>query len=152
AHQDYPFALLVEKLQPQRDPSRSPLFQTMFVFQKTSVLRDEGLASFALGEAGARMELGGLSIESLSLPQRTAQFDLTLNVTESQKGLEATLEYNKDLFEAATIERMASHFQVLLEAITANPAEHLSSLPLLTPVERQQTLRQWNDTAAVYSS
>jgi natural product biosynthesis luciferase-like monooxygenase protein/amino acid adenylation domain-containing protein len=151
-HQDYPFALLVEKLQPQRDPSRSPLFQTMFVFQKTSVLRDEGLALFALGEAGARLELGGLSIESLSLPQRTAQFDLTLNVTETQKGLAATLEYNKDLFEAATIERMAGHLQVLLEAITTNPAAHLSSLPLLTPAERQQTIRQWNDTSAAYAS
>ncbi len=151
-HQDYPFALLVEKLQPQRDPSRSPVFQTMFVFQKTSVLKDEGLASFALGEAGARMDLGGLSVESLSLPQRIAQFDLTLNVTETQNGLAATLEYNKDLFEAATIERMVGHFQVLLEAITANPAVRLSSLPLLTPAERQQTLIQWNDTSAAYPS
>jgi natural product biosynthesis luciferase-like monooxygenase protein/amino acid adenylation domain-containing protein len=150
-HQDYPFALLIEQLKPERDPSRSPLFQAMLVFQKAQLLEEEGLGSFTLGETGARMQLGGLSIESLALQQRVAQFDLTLTVTEIEKGLSATLEYNTDLFEAATIARMVEHFQILLNDIGTNPSRRISSFKLLTAEERQQLVK-WNDTAADFSA
>ena len=130
-HQDYPFSILVERLQATRDPSRSPLFQVMFSMHKARLLGDEGLSLFALGEAGARMNLGGLELESLPLKRRVAQFDLTLMVAEAGEELYATFEYNTDLFDAATIEQMAQSFQTLLEAVVANPAEKISRLPLL---------------------
>src|SRR5947209_155793 len=117
AHQDYPFALLVERLQPERDPSRSPLFQAMFVLQKSFLLDEEGLSAFALGEAGARMRLGELTLESHALEQRIAQFDLTLSMAEMGNGLGASFEFNTDLFEPQTIERMSAHFRALLQAI-----------------------------------
>ncbi|MET0646196.1 MAG: AMP-binding protein, partial [Pyrinomonadaceae bacterium] len=145
-HQDYPFALLVERLQPERDPSRSPLFQAAFVFQKTHLLEDEGVAAFAIGEAGARMNLGGLELESAPLPQHVTQFDLTLMLAEVNGGLSGSFHYNTDLFEAATITRMSGHFQNLLKGITANPALPLAELPLLAEAERRQTLIEWNDT------
>jgi amino acid adenylation domain-containing protein/non-ribosomal peptide synthase protein (TIGR01720 family) len=130
-HQDYPFSMLVERLQAARDPSRSPLFQVMFSMHKAHLPGDEALSLFALGEAGARMNLGGLELESLPLKRRVAQFDLTLMMAEAGEELYATFEYNTDLFDTTTIEQMAQSFQTLLDAVVANPAERISRLPLL---------------------
>jgi non-ribosomal peptide synthetase component F len=149
-HQDYPFSLLVERLQPNRDPSRSPVLQAMISFQKAPLLNEEGLTLFALGEAGAKIQLGGLSIESMALRQRVALFDLTLAVTEVDKGLIASVEYNTDLFDAAMIKRMIAHFCALLEEVVANPSIRISALPLLTKSERRQVLVEWNDTSNDY--
>jgi amino acid adenylation domain-containing protein len=145
-HQELPFALLVERLQPERDPARSPLFQAMFGLHKAQTVYEEGLASFALGETGARMEVGGLLLESYGLRQRVAQFDLTLTVAELGAGLAASLEYNADLFDAATIGRMAGHFERLLEAAADDPRRRVSRLPLMTEPERERLLREANDT------
>jgi amino acid adenylation domain-containing protein len=147
-HQDFPFSLLVERLQPERDPARSPLFQAMFGLHKAQTAYEEGLASFALGETGARMEVGGLLLESYGLRQRVAQFDLTLTVAELGGGLAASLEYNADLFDASTPERMAGHFVRLLEGVAEDPRRRLSRLPLLTEGERARLLYGLNDTRA----
>ncbi|MUG96207.1 amino acid adenylation domain-containing protein [Scytonema sp. UIC 10036] len=149
-HQDYPFALLVKRLQPVRDPSCSPLFQTMFVLEKAHLQKQESLASFALGVAGARMHMGELEMESMALDVRVAQFDLTLMMAEVGEELIASLEYNTDLFEADTIARMAGHFQTLLESIVTNPRQSISTLPLLTPAEKHQMLVEWNNTKTDY--
>jgi amino acid adenylation domain-containing protein len=149
-NQDYPFTLLVERLQPIRDPSRSPLFQVMFVLQKAYLLNEEGLTLFALGETGARMNLGRLELESFPLEQRVTQFDLTLVMAEVDEGLTALFEYNADMFDASTIHRMVGHFLTLLEGIVANSRQHLSDLPLLTEVERHQLVVEWNDTRSEY--
>jgi acyl-CoA synthetase (AMP-forming)/AMP-acid ligase II/acyl carrier protein len=121
AHQDYPFTLLVQRLQPDRDASRTPLFQAMFVMQQAHLMRDEGLASFALGEAGGRIKLGELVLESVAIEQRAALFDLRLSMTETGETLAASLEYNTDLFDAATMKHMALHFEQLLASIAAAP-------------------------------
>src|SRR5829696_6378643 len=128
-HQDYPFSILVERLQAARDPTRSPLFQVMFSMHKAH-LGDEGLSLFALGEAGARINLGGLELTSVPLKQRVAQFDLTLVMAEAGEELYATFEYNTDLFDATIIEQIAQNFRTLLDAIVANPAETISRLPV----------------------
>jgi acyl-CoA synthetase (AMP-forming)/AMP-acid ligase II/acyl carrier protein len=121
AHQDFPFSLLVERLQPERDSSRSPLFQAMFILQKAHQLDREGLTSFTLGEAGARIKLGALEVESMALDQRISQFDLTLVMAEEGGALSGSLQFNTDLFYAATIERMVEHFKTLLEGIRGRP-------------------------------
>ncbi|MDM9382032.1 amino acid adenylation domain-containing protein [Chlorogloeopsis sp. ULAP01] len=149
-HQDYPFALLVERLQAVRDSRRSPIFQTMFVLEKAHLQNQESLAGFALGETGARMHLGELEMESLGLEQRVALFDLTLTMAEVNGELAASWEYNTDLFAAETISRMAGHYQTLLESIVANPAQCISTLPLLTSTESHQLLREWNRTQTDY--
>jgi natural product biosynthesis luciferase-like monooxygenase protein/FkbM family methyltransferase len=150
AHQDYPFQLLVEKLHPQRDASRSPIFQAAFILQRAHLLDEEGLASFALGETGAQMKLGKLRLESMVLEQRVAQFDLTLMMAEVDGALGASLQYNADLFDPATIRRLAQHFETLLESIAAGPAQTVSALSLLPQAERNQILRDWNETDAAY--
>jgi amino acid adenylation domain-containing protein len=150
-HQDYPFPLLVEQLQPIRDASRSPLFQVMFVFEKPYQLEKEGASSFVLGESEGRMELGELVLEPLPFSaQQEGQFDLTLVMVEVDGTLSASLDYNTDLFDASTIARMAGHFKTLLEGILENPEQRISELPLLTEQERYKLLVEWNDTESDY--
>ncbi|HXO28551.1 MAG TPA: AMP-binding protein, partial [Thermoanaerobaculia bacterium] len=170
AHQDYPFALLAERLGGERDPSRSPIFQAMFVFYQERRSAERGLGGFALGESGARLELGGgLTLESVRLPRRAAQFDLTLMLAESGDsgasgegrasgegerggdGLAASLVYNSDLFDGATAERMLGQLHTLAAAAVADPTCPIGELPWLSGGERQQLL-EWNDTAAAWPS
>ncbi|HYO99019.1 MAG TPA: MupA/Atu3671 family FMN-dependent luciferase-like monooxygenase, partial [Pyrinomonadaceae bacterium] len=148
--QDYPFPLLIERLQPVRDPSRSPLFQAMFLLQRLHRLEDHNVPMFVMGEAGARMELAGHEVESYALQERVAQFELELIMVEAEGTLSGALRYNTDLFDAATVARMTGHFQTLLESIVANPERRLADLPLLTDGERHQLLDAWNDTRADY--
>ncbi|HEY4426357.1 MAG TPA: amino acid adenylation domain-containing protein, partial [Pyrinomonadaceae bacterium] len=148
AHQEYPFALLVKQLQPERDPSRSPLFQAMFTLNKAQLAGEEAMGAFSLGEAGARMNLGGLPLESMRLEQRIAQFDLSLTTAEIGDELSASLEYNTDLFESATIKRLLGHFQTLLEGVVADPCARLDRLPLLNESERRLLIDEWSGTVA----
>nr|MDZ8007541.1 amino acid adenylation domain-containing protein [Nostoc sp. DedSLP05]MDZ8097380.1 amino acid adenylation domain-containing protein [Nostoc sp. DedSLP01] len=135
AHQELPFEMLVEALQPERNLSHPPLFQVMFVLQNAPT---------------SGVEIADLTINSLPTQNKTAKFDLTLLMYNSPAGLAGVWEYNTDLFDASTIERMAVHFQTLLEGIVANPEERISQLPLLTQVEQQQLLVEWNDTQVDY--
>ncbi len=150
-HQDYPLALLIERLQVTRDPSRSPLFQAMFVLQKSHLQDARGLASVAVGETGAEVRLGELVLESMALEQRTAQFDLTLMMAEEDGKLKGAFEYNTDLFEPRTIAHMAEHFATLLAGIAADAGQRLSELPLISQSERSQLLVDWNDTSTDYN-
>jgi amino acid adenylation domain-containing protein len=132
-HQDYPFALLVERLRPPRDPGRSPLFQTMFTLER----------SVARGTAE-------LLLEPIDLPPSASQFDLTLRCIERANGLIASWEYSRELFEPATIERLGRHFRRLLEAIVEDPDEHVGRLRLLADFELEQAIVAWNDTRAPF--
>ena len=134
-HQDLPFEVLLEELAPDRDVARAPLFEVMFVLENTPV--------------GA-LSLGGASIERLLVDSGTSKADLTLFLEETERGIEGALEYATDLFDAATIARMAGHFQVLVEGVVTHPDKRLSELPLLTPEERRTLLVTWNDTRAPY--
>ncbi len=151
-HQDYPFPTLVERLQPQRDPSRSPVFQVMFALQNAPSLpgtegQEQGLTAFAVGEAGAEVEVGGLRLQHLPLPQRVAQFDLTLSVGELDGGLAGTLDFNVDLFDRATAERMVRSFLTLLETAATEPGRRLSALPIVAEAEQALVLSDWNRPA-----
>nr|ADL59762.1 non-ribosomal peptide synthase [Nostoc sp. 'Peltigera membranacea cyanobiont'] len=138
AHQDLPFEMLVEKLQPDRDLSRNPLVQVMFSLQNAS-------QSF--------WDLPGLTIEKIFLPvDEMVRFDLEANYWEASGGLEGVWSYNADLFDAATITRIAQNFQTLLQAIVANPKARIAELPLLAIAERHQLLVEWNNTQVDYSS
>ncbi|WP_460408917.1 amino acid adenylation domain-containing protein [Pseudomonas amygdali] len=138
AHQDLPFEQLVEALQPQRDLSRSPLFQVAYNHQSE-------------GHNEAR-ELAGLRLEYQVSDKHTAQFDLALDTCERPNGLAASLTYATDLFDAATIERMAGHWCNLLNGMCRDANQRIADLPLLSVEERQDALRDWNPNLAVYPS
>jgi amino acid adenylation domain-containing protein len=145
-HQDFPFPLLVERLQPERDPGRSPLFQVMFVLQKAQLADGQELTACALGEPGAYANVGGLRLEIVPLEQRIAQFDLTLTMGEVGEAFVASFDYNVLLFDAATVARWARHFERLLAGIADHPAAQVSALSLMTPEEERQLTVVWNDT------
>lgn len=147
AHQDYPLPLLVERLNLARDPSRSPLFQVTFTLHKSPRPEDEALAALMMGDADTSLDLGGLSLKALPLPQQEGQFDLTLSVIKTGDHFSGALQYNTDLFDAATVERMATHFQVLLSGIVANPDAFIQDLPLLPEEEKGLILEQGNASA-----
>ncbi len=148
-HQDYPFALQVQDVQAERDASRSPVFQVMFALQKSHLRNDQSVAAFAVGDPGAQIPLGDVVLDSLALSQRSARFDLTLLMAETEEHLGASFEYNTDLFDATTIERLSQQFEQLLESIVTKPQTALSRLPLLSQQE-QQLLATWNDTQREY--
>jgi amino acid adenylation domain-containing protein len=146
-HQELPLALLVERLQPVRDPSRPPLFQAMFVLQRAQRAEEKPLGAFALGAAGATIDLGGVAVESRRFATRRTQLDLTLMMAEldDRTGiLGADLQYNPDLFDAATMERALGHFAAVIAGLVAQPQLRLSELPLLSAAERQQLEVEWN--------
>ncbi|MFE7111620.1 amino acid adenylation domain-containing protein [Streptomyces sp. NPDC057575] len=130
-HQDLPFERLVEELAPQRDLSRNPLFQTMFVLQNTPDSRS--------------WELPGLTVRQLDVSAQDSKFDFTLYATEAADGaLDGTVVYSTDLFDEATMVRLAGHFETLLAAVCATPDARLSKLPMLTAAERRTILGEWN--------
>ena len=135
ANQNVPFEKLVEELAPERDPGRNPLFQVMMVLQNA---------------ADSALKMPGLTIERSSVETGTAMFDLTLELEESAEGIAGSFEYNTDLFDEATVERMIGHFQTLLEGIVANPDGQIAGLSLLTDAERHQLLVEWNNTKTDY--
>ncbi|MFB1479128.1 non-ribosomal peptide synthase/polyketide synthase, partial [Corallococcus sp. RDP092CA] len=131
AHQDVPFEKLVEELQPQRSLSHAPLFQVMFALQQDVL---------------PHLKLSGVELSPYEVEAKTAKFDLTLSLTETASGLEGTLEYNTDLFEAATARRMTEHLRVLLESVVVRPMAKVSQFALMGAQERHQVLVAWNDT------
>ena len=149
-HEEYPFGLLVERLQLERDPSRTPLFQIMFSWQQSPLPQQPELSSFALGESGKQMDIGGLVLEPMPLDQPVAQFDLTLLMAEVGDELAGVMQYNTDLFDAATISSLAQHFQVLLAGIVSDPQKRVVDLQLLTPLDAKLLLKDFNDTVADY--
>ncbi|MCP4660215.1 MAG: amino acid adenylation domain-containing protein, partial [bacterium] len=132
AHQDLPFERLVEELRPERDLSRSPLFQVLFAVHRAR-----------------HRELGpDLPIRRVGVENRSAKFDLTLFLTETGSELVAGVSYATDLFDRVTIERLLAHLGRLLAAIVEVPERRLSELPLLARGEEHALLLEWNDTAS----
>ncbi|MBP0020803.1 MAG: amino acid adenylation domain-containing protein [Cyanobacteria bacterium SBLK] len=149
ANEDLPFDKVVDGVNPMRNLSHNPLFQVMFSFH------DSPLSDLTLPEL--ELEL----YEAIS--NQSAKFDLDVVViprseqrvgpgtaSDGSKGITMVWEFNGDIFDAATIERMMGHYQTLLENIIAQPEQHVSEFSLLAPQQQQQILVEWNDTQAEY--
>ncbi|HEU5415712.1 MAG TPA: LLM class flavin-dependent oxidoreductase, partial [Candidatus Angelobacter sp.] len=130
-HQEYPFSLLVEHLQPRRDPSHSPLFQVMFSFYRAGQPEHKGLEAFLLGVPGIELQVGDLKICSMALENRTAQLDLTLSLAEVEGELAGNLQLNEDVFDREAMSDVTRHYVSLLEAIAAAPDAPISDLSLV---------------------
>ncbi len=135
SHQDLPFEKVVAAVSPQRSLSYNPIFQVVFALQPNSE---------------SALKIPGLEIQTVKLGAATAKFDLFLSATETADGLSLTAEYSTDLFDAATVRRLMSHYRNLLEALVVNPNLRVSELPLLSEAERQQLLFDWNDTTTEF--
>jgi condensation domain-containing protein len=132
ANQDLPFEKLVEELRPQRTLSHSPLFQVMFDFGNALI---EPL----------QLRIGGLTIAPLHVENGTSKFEMTLFIREMGQQVVGKFEYNTDLFDAATIRRMSSHYQFLLAQVAANPQRRISSLSLIESSQKQEMINSFSD-------
>jgi amino acid adenylation domain-containing protein len=132
AHREVPFERVVEELRPERDLARSPLFQVMFILQNN---------------VSGPLTLPGLTLSPYAFETTAAKFELTLSLFEGADGLVGSIEYNTDLFDGATVERMAGHFGRLLASAVAAPDRPVGELPMLAGPERAELLTAWNDTA-----
>jgi len=137
AHQDLPFEQVVEAVNPARSMSHSPLFQVMLALNNTP--KSEALT------------LPGLTLSPVARPNTATQFDLTLSLTEADDTIVGSLDYAADLFDAATVERWAGHWQTLLSAMVADDRQPIGRLPLLTEAERQRIVAGWNGSQAGYA-
>ncbi len=134
-HQDLPFERLVEVLEPERDLGRNPLFQIIFAVQNAPL---EG------------QKIGGLTLETMSGESETTRFDLEVHIWERGSELTIVFIYNTALFEPATIERLALHYQNVLRAMVADAGRRIADIELLSSEERDQLVIGWNATGREY--
>jgi natural product biosynthesis luciferase-like monooxygenase protein/amino acid adenylation domain-containing protein len=134
-HQHVPFEKLVEELQPDRDLSRTPLFQVMLLMHD---------------QPGGEFRLAGLHVSDFPFATNLTNFDLTLEAVESSAGITGVLSYARDLYERKSADRMAAHLRAILETMVKNPDQRIGDLSLLTEAERRQVLVDWNRTGTEY--
>ena len=127
-HQDTPFDRLVERIQPKRDPGRSPLFQVLFTVENLGLNRLAGL------------EFPGLSLDWRPLELRVSKYDFSMHLNETESGLAGLVEYNSDLFDEATIARISNHYRNLLHAFTSGSRESVFRAPILSAKQRERVL------------
>ena len=132
SHSEVPFETLVKHLRLERDLSRHPIFQILFT------LNDEASSSLPAG------------VRWFDVESPAQQFDLAVELTVNEHELVADFNYDPDLFDASTIERMTAHFRILLESAASDPSIPISRMPLLSAVERHQLMVEWNDTSVAY--
>ncbi|NEO77839.1 condensation domain-containing protein, partial [Moorena sp. SIO4G3] len=144
-YQGYPFALLVDKLLPARDSSRSPIFQVGFILQKM-----EEWQKLLSNEWNDSSDWHGLKVEPYERPIKESQFDLSLEMVPIGSCLGGFFKYNTDLFDRETIAGMIEHFQTLLKAIVADPQQKISQLPIITETEQQRLLQEWQKNKTDY--
>ena len=135
-HQEVPFEKVVAAVVKERDMSRSPLFQVMFVYQNASEI--------------PALQLPQLTIDGEVYNHTTAKFDITIFVIEMPAGLRVAIEYSTELYCEQSIVRMSTHFKELLTSIVKWPNEKIALLPMLTNKEEHQLLIDFNDTKADY--
>lgn len=136
AHQDLPFELLVEHLKPERDRSRTPLFQLLFVVHQYT--------------GSEELNLSGTETTDYPVAPGTTMYDLFMQLIELENSFSGSVEYSTDLFEADTIARMVGHFTILLTSIAADPDSAILDLPMMDAAESQRLLVDWNATAMDY--
>jgi amino acid adenylation domain-containing protein len=141
-HEELPFDLLVDELQPERQVGRNPLFQVSINYHASVVapdFPDLTVSQFTVGRFG-----------SSQLRNDTAKFDLELTWYDSEHEVEGLIEYSTDLFDRSTIRRVIAHLRMLIEAIVTDPSRPVSRLPLLTEAERRRLLVEWNATETAF--
>ncbi|WP_437677704.1 amino acid adenylation domain-containing protein [Sorangium sp. So ce131] len=134
AHQDVPFEKIVDDLQMARDTARSPLVQVMLNFQNTPA---------------GDLDLPGLIVTPMPIHNGTAKFEITVDITQTSRGLSGFVEYASDVYSQAFIERLIGHYKVLLDAVLREPRAFVDELPLLTRQERRELLPRYEEHRVV---
>jgi len=145
-NQHYPMAKLVDELNVPRDPSRSPIFQVSFSMERIPGMDEQGIAVFLIGQGGHQFHIGDITVETVDLTLRQAQFEITLVVEEAGGQIYGCWQYNADLFDEATIANLNGLFEQILAQVAENPDLKVSEINLLSPAEEKKILQSWNKT------
>jgi non-ribosomal peptide synthetase component F len=143
-HQDYPFPLLFQRLQRDRQPS--PLSQVSFNFLKAQ-RGDQVYSLFVAGGEASRMNVGGLELEPFELAQQEGQLDLSLLVLETEGVFHGSFKFSLDLFDRPTVAQISKQYLTLLESIVADPDNTIARLPIMSVDDRQQMVMAWRTIA-----
>lgn len=151
-NQDYPFPYLAGKLQQDRDASRAPVFQNMFVYENFNAFYTDDEKLLSLDDEGNECwHLGELKMERIPTVAQLEDFDMMFRLVEVDGSFEVCFEYNEDLFQPTSIERMARSFFTLLDAVAEDPNCPIAMLPVLSKQEKDLILDHWNDNHTDYS-
>ncbi len=149
-NQHLPLPRLVDELKVPRDPSRSPVFQVSFSMERIPGVDEQGIAVFLIGQGGHKFHIGDMTVETVDLTLRQAQFEITLVVEEAGGNLYGCWQYNSDLFDASTIEYLNGLYAQVLRQVVAEPQLRISEINLLSPGEQKRILVDWNHTVQSY--
>ncbi|TDX61141.1 amino acid adenylation domain-containing protein [Methylosinus sp. sav-2] len=149
-HQQFPFPLIVDRLQPERHENQWPIYQSWFVLQQAQSEAPAEFAALALGEDGPSFSFCGRTARSSTLRERVEMFDLAVMAAEVDEELLLSFQFKTQLFAAATIERLARRYRALLDGILDNPQARIGDLPILEEAERGELIFDWNDTSAEF--
>lgn len=149
-NQQYPLSRMVDRLNVVRDPGRSPLFQVSFSMEKVPGIDEQGIAVFLIGQGGHTFHVGDISMETVDLTTRQAQFEITLVLEEAGGQLFGCWQYNRDLFDEETIVELNSLYEQVLREITADSDTRISEIKLLEEGEQKKLLVDANATEADY--
>ena len=147
-NQEYPLASLVDRLKVPRDSSRSPIFQVTFSMERIPGVDEQGIAVFLIGQGGHVFNVRDISVESIDLNLRQAQFEISLVVEEAGGNIYGCWQYNRDLFEPETIARLNSLYEQVLEDVVRDPGQRISEISFLSSEEEKKILEEWNATAS----
>ena len=151
-NQQYPLSKMVDRLKVPRDPGRSPLFQVSFSMERIPGMDEQGIAVFLIGQGGHKFHVGDLTMETIDLTTRQAQFEITLVVEEAGGNLFGCWQYNRDLFDAETIAELSDLYEQVLRGMVADSSVKISEINLLSEKDAQTLLVDRNATAAAYPS
>lgn len=149
-NQQYPLSKMVDRLKVNRDAGRSPLFQISFSMEKVPGIDEQGIAVFLIGQGGHTFHVGDLSMETIDLTTRQAQFEITLVVEEAGGQIFGCWQYNNDLFDKETIAELNALYEQVLRAMTENPGAKISELNLLSDEDEKSILIDLNETEVSY--
>ncbi len=135
AHQELPFEMLVEQMEPERSLSHTPLFQVAFTMQNAPQ---------------EHREVRGLTISTMGAENPTTKFDLTLYVMEVRGRVVGEVEYNTDLFDQSSIERMIESIEVMIEGVVADSRQRVGEMLMMSERQRRQVVEEWNETRREY--
>ena len=149
-NQQHPISRVIDQLKVRRDPSRSPLFQVSFSMERIPGFDERGIAVFLIGQGGHQFHVGDLTVETVDLTLRQAQFEITLVVEEAGGNIYGCWQYNSDLFDAETIAHLNDLFAQVLEEVAKKPNQHISEINLLPKKEETRLLETCNATTVTY--
>ncbi|MEO0445332.1 MAG: amino acid adenylation domain-containing protein [Verrucomicrobiota bacterium] len=146
-NQHYPLAKLVDTLDVPRDPSRSPIFQVSFSMERLPGMDEQGIAVFLIGQGGHQFHIGDITVETVDLTLRQAQFEITLVVEEAGGQIYGCWQYNADLFDESSISNLNGLFSQILTQVVEKPELRVSEVNLLSAEEEKKILTTWNNTS-----